>query len=96
MKADHVCFCDLLPTSLFGHSRTLPASAFHVLHGLPTLGRSSYANVFFVLVPCMGLLPKLSDKVSCWLGPWDYSVEGTQKRSLGGFSEEGLGASGFS
>ena len=42
------------------------------------------------------LLPKLSHKVSCWLGPWDYSVEGTQKRSLGGFSEEGLGASGFS
>ena len=24
--------------------------------------------------------------------PWDYSVEGTQQRSLGGFSEEGLGA----
>ena len=24
-------------------------------------------------------------------GLWDYSVEGTQKRSLGGFSEEGLG-----
>ena len=22
--------------------------------------------------------------------PWDYSVEGTQQRSLGGFSEEGL------
>ena len=30
-------------------------------------------------------------KVSCWLGPWDYSDEGTQRRSLGGFLKEGLG-----
>ena len=44
-----------------------------------------------VLQRFYGKPPKLSDKVSCWLGPWDYSVEGTQKRSLGGFSEEGLG-----
>ena len=29
--------------------------------------------------------------MSCWLGPWDYSDEGTQRRSLGGFLKEGLG-----
>ena len=29
--------------------------AFHVLHGLPTLGLYSCAYVLFVLVPCMGL-----------------------------------------